>query len=71
VQTAHVKVGGMSCQHCVARVKGALQRVEGLVVEAVEIGRVRVRYDPEAVGRERLTEAIEEVGFGPTSFIEG
>jgi copper chaperone len=71
VQTAHVKIGGMSCQHCVARVEGALQRVEGVVVEAVEIGRVRVRYDPEAAGRERLTEAIEEAGFGPTSFIEG
>ena len=71
MRTARIGINGMSCQHCVARVEGALQGMQGVALDGVEIGLARVRYDPEVVSREQLTEAIEEAGFDPTSFIEG
>lgn len=71
MRTARIGIDGMSCQHCVARVEGALQGMEGVASDGVEIGLARVRYDPEVVSREQLTGAIEEAGFDPTSFVEG
>jgi copper chaperone CopZ len=71
VRTARIQIEGMSCGHCVARVKGALQGLAGVEVDDVAIGEARFRYDPEAVDRERITETIEETGFVPADIVEG
>ena len=39
METDRIKVEGMSCEHCVARVKDALIGLEGVQVESVQIGR--------------------------------
>ncbi len=59
-----LQISGMSCGHCVRTVEEALRGVEGTEVLGVEVGEARVRYDPEQVSRERLTEAVERKGFG-------
>ena len=65
MQTAQIKVQGMTCGGCVASVKRALQRIEG--VENVEVSladaQARVQYDPARVNESQLRSAIEDAGF--------
>ena len=60
--TETLEIAGMTCQSCVAAVRGALADVQNAVVESVEIGTARVDAGPEAT-REILIEAVEAVGF--------
>lgn len=59
-----MKIGGMMCGHCSARVKKALEAVEG--VEAAEVshetGSAVVRCN-DTVTEEMLKEAVENQGF--------
>jgi len=65
MQTAQIKVEGMTCGGCVASVKRALQQIEG--VETVEVSldqaQARVQYDPARVNESQLRSAIEDAGF--------
>ena len=58
-----IPVGGMSCQHCVGRVKTALEKLEGVRVEQISIGEVSVAVDPEKTGRNEILAAIRSVGY--------
>jgi copper chaperone len=53
---------GMSCGHCVMHVKQALDSVDGLEVEDVQVGKARVWYDDLNVVKV-FTEKIEEAGY--------
>jgi copper chaperone len=59
-------IQGMNCGHCVMHVKQALNEVDGLEVEDVQIGKARVWYDNEKVAKV-LSEKIEEAGYKVTS----
>lgn len=61
-----IAIQGMSCGHCVAAVKGALHRLDGVDVQAVKIGSATVAYDPAAVSPERIAEAIADEGYAAT-----
>ena len=63
MQKDTILIEGMSCNHCVASVTRALEEKKGVKVESVEIGKAVVDYDQQAVTRESLVEAIEEIGF--------
>ncbi len=63
-KTDTLQISGMSCGHCVRTVREALEDVEGAEVLSVDVGTARVSYDPEQVGRDRLVDAVEGVGFG-------
>jgi copper chaperone len=58
-----IEITGMSCGHCVAAVKRALDGVDGVEVREVAIGSATVAYDPATVSRERIAEAIEDEGY--------
>ncbi|HJU91116.1 MAG TPA: cation transporter [Gemmatimonadaceae bacterium] len=58
-----LQIDGMSCGHCVAAVKGALARVDGVDVEHVEIGSARVTYDPTRATPEGITDAVNDEGY--------
>lgn len=60
-----IKVGGMSCQKCVASVSGALHSVPGVAAVAVslEAGEAKVSYDPGLASLEALRGAVEDAGF--------
>lgn len=61
-----LRVGGMSCGHCVQAVRGALGAVAGAEVEEVEVGRARVRFDAVRTGAGRIRRAVEEAGYPVT-----
>ena len=58
-----LKIEGMSCDHCVMSVKKELEKVAGVRVEAVEIGKARVQYDESRVRRQEIASAIDEAGY--------
>lgn len=62
---AIIKVGGMSCQKCVASVTAALQGVPGVAAVAVslEAGEAKVGYDAAQASIEALRAAVEDAGF--------
>ena len=65
MQTAQIKVEGMTCGGCVASVKRALQQVEGVANVEVSLAeaQARVQYDPARVNESQLRSAIEDAGF--------
>ena len=58
-----IRVTGMSCQHCVAAVKRALESVPGVTGVRVELesGLARVQGEAEAAPLER---AVIDAGYG-------
>lgn len=58
-----LEIEGMTCGHCVGGVTRALQGLEGVEVEAVQIGSATVLVDPERVDREEIGRAIEDAGY--------
>ena len=65
MENTSIKVGGMSCQGCVKNITGVLTALAGVVSAEVslEAAEARVAYDPQAVTRAALLEAIEDAGF--------
>ena len=63
METDRIKVEGMSCEHCVGRVKDALAGLEGVQIESVQIGEVVVSLHSDEVGREVVLAAIQSAGY--------
>jgi len=63
-QTETIRVGGIRCERCVARLAGALAGHEGLeAANANLVGEVTLAWDDERTSRERLLEAMARAGF--------
>ena len=60
-------IDGMSCQHCVMHVKKGLERVSGIKVHDVQIGRAKIEYDDSTVTEKILADAVQEAGYTLTS----
>ena len=65
METTIIKVGGMSCQKCVASVTGVLSQLPGVsaVQVSLEAGEAQVSFDPAQVQLAALKEAVEDAGF--------
>jgi len=63
MKSEDLKIEGMSCQHCVMSVRKELEKLAGLHVEEVEIGKARVRYDESRVTPQEIAHAIDEAGY--------
>jgi len=65
METAVLKVGGMTCDGCVRSVRNLLQALPGVLATDVSLtlGSATVSFDPEQVTVERLHAAIEDGGF--------
>ena len=57
-----LSIDGMSCGHCVARVKKTLAAVPGVSVEDVQIGTARVGADTPAALDQALA-ALADAGY--------
>jgi copper chaperone len=66
MEHATIEITGMSCQHCVRAVEGALAGLDGVQVEEVRVGSANVAYDPEAVTPAAIEAAIEDEGYEAT-----
>jgi copper chaperone len=62
-QNVRLAIDGMHCDACVRRVTNALNGVEGVRVDSVEVGAAKVAFDPEVVAPEEITSAVNGIGF--------
>jgi copper chaperone CopZ len=63
-QTETIRVSGIRCERCVARLAGALTGHEGLeAANANLVGEVTLAWDDERTSRESLLEAMARAGF--------
>ena len=68
MESVHLKIEGMTCQHCVRAVDGRLRRTPGVEVESVAIGSADLRFDPASTNVEEIAEVIADEGY--TAFRE-
>ncbi|MGO0061241.1 copper chaperone CopZ [Brevibacillus fluminis] len=63
--TVTLNVKGMSCNHCVNSIEGALGKVNGVSAVKVDLAgnKVTVSYDEAAVNEASLKTTIEDQGY--------
>ena len=60
---ASLKIEGMSCQHCVMRVKTAVDQLAGVSKADVQVGAATITYDESKVKEKDLQDAVEKAGY--------
>ncbi len=58
-----ILVEGMSCQHCVMRVKKAVEGLAGVTKSDVQVGRVNLAFDESKIQKKDIEEAIVKAGY--------
>jgi copper chaperone len=58
-----IKIDGMSCQHCVAAVKKAVDAVEGVSSSNIEVGNATVSFDESKTNSGAISGAIQSAGY--------
>jgi copper chaperone CopZ len=56
-------IEGMSCAHCVARVRQTLAAAPGVQVNDVSVGGASLSYDADATTPEAIADAVSAVGY--------
>ena len=59
---ATVQIKGMTCKHCVASTKEALEKIPGVTDVEVDLDKGQATYRGE-VDQEKIKEAITKIGF--------
>ena len=63
MKKVNLTIEGMSCGHCVAAVRSALESVSGTTVESVEIGTATVLVDESRAPVGALIDAVQDAGY--------
>lgn len=63
MQEAKIKIDGMSCQHCVMRVKKSLDAISGVTGSDVSVGSAIVKFDETKTSLSAIESAIEKAGY--------
>ena len=65
MESANIKIAGMTCGGCVNAVTRALHKVEGVaaVDVSLERGEATVRYDSSRVSESALVDAVRAAGY--------
>ena len=58
-----LQISGMSCGHCIASVRGALDRLEGVTVERVAVGSAAISFDPARTTPAAILDAVAAAGY--------
>ncbi len=58
-----INIDGMSCQHCVGRVKKAIEGLAGISDLSVEVGKATVTFDEAKIQQADIENAIAKVGY--------
>jgi len=58
-----INIEGMSCQHCVNRVKKAIEALDGIKSLDVSIGGTKVTFDEGKVSKNEIEKAIAAAGY--------
>ena len=64
--TLKLRVTGMTCGHCQAKVEQALRGMAGVVTAVVDLpdGEAEVDFDDDATTVDQLIHAVERAGYG-------
>ncbi len=62
IMKTEYEIKGMSCQHCVRSVKGALEKLPGVTSAEVSVGHATVESSRELT-RDEVDKALDEEGF--------
>jgi copper chaperone len=63
MEKVSLTIGGMSCAHCVARVKQTLAALPGVRAEDVSIGAATVSFDASLESADAIANAVSEAGY--------
>jgi copper chaperone len=63
MEAVHLNIEGMTCEHCVRAIDGRLRKTPGVEVEKVVVGAVDLRYDPERISMDEISEVISDEGY--------
>jgi copper chaperone len=61
--TLTLSIEGMHCGACVRRVTDALQKVDGVEVDSVEVGSAKLAFNPEETTADQIAAAVNRIGF--------
>ena len=67
MESLHLTIEGMTCEHCVRAVDGRLRKTPGVDVERVVVGGAHVRFDPTKIDVDEISEVIADEGY--TAFV--
>lgn len=60
---ATIMIDGMSCMHCVMRVKKAIEGLAGITDLNVEVGKAIVSFDEAKTSQKEIEAAITKAGY--------
>jgi len=60
---ATIMIDGMSCMHCVMRVKKAIENLAGITNLNVEVGKATVTFDDAETSQKDIEAAITKAGY--------
>ena len=63
METAHLNIEGMTCEHCVRAIDNRLRRTPGVQVDRVVVGAVDLRYDRSKISLDEISELISDEGY--------
>jgi copper chaperone len=63
METVHLNIEGMTCEHCVRAVDGRLRKTPGVQVEKVVVGAVDLHYDKSRISLDDISELIADEGY--------
>lgn len=58
-----LSIEGMHCGACVRRVTDALQTISGVRPDSVEVGSVRMTFDPAEATADQIVATVNRIGF--------
>ena len=58
-----IRIEGMSCMHCVGRVRKAVEALAGIQELDVQIGLLKAAFDETKVKKEDIEKAIANAGY--------
>ena len=58
-----IDIEGMSCQHCVMRVKRAIEALSGIKDLTVGIGQAKVAFDESRIQKKDIENTIIKAGY--------
>jgi len=63
MESLHLTIEGMTCEHCVRAVDGRLRQTPGIEVSAVTIGSADLHYDSARMNVEQIADVIADEGY--------
>jgi copper chaperone len=63
MESVHLNIEGMTCEHCVRAIDNRLRKTPGVEVERVVVGAVDLRYEPSRISLDEISELISDEGY--------